>query len=169
LIGDAKNPNPQTSDADSESQSPTGGERKNTASDAVASAVRHVEQIVDHVLLLLRVQRDRAALGFRRTIARIAILSILGIAGIVAIGAATVMVLDGVAGGLRAVLGAPDWLARLVTGAGVLSGFLGITRLVFARRNATILRERREDYGRLQIQHYEKYGKVDVQRDDTAH
>ena len=169
MSGDAKNPDPRSPGAGSEPEPHNHAERSNAAPGAVASAVRHVEQIVDHLLLLLRVQRDRAALGFRRTLLRVAILAILGIAGIVAIGAATVMVLDGVAGGLRALLGAPDWLARFATGAAVLGGFLGIARLLFARRNATILRERREDYGRMQLQHLEKYGPVDVQRDDSSH
>jgi hypothetical protein len=122
----------------------------------ISSAARHAEEILDHVLLLLRVQRDRASLASRRAIERTILVAIIGIACAAAIVAGTVMLLEGIAGALTQVLGGAPWMARLLTGAAVLAGAIAVTRLVFARKSATILRERQQENTRIETQQIER-------------
>jgi len=120
-------------------------------SESLAAAFRHLESTVESALTLLRVRRDRAALSYRRTIARAALVAILVVAGLVAIVAASLEVVGGIVGGLHALLGGAEWAARLLGGAVVIALVLLAVRSAFARQSRRHMEQLEKKYGRTRV------------------
>lgn len=75
-------------------------------------------------LRLAKLRADRAKLALRRTLFLAAMLAIVGLAAAVALGAAAVLLVSGLAGALNALFESRVWVGELAAGAIVLLGAL---------------------------------------------
>lgn len=124
----------------------------------VASAVRHAEEILDHLGLLLMVRRDRAEVRLRRRLAGVLFVLVVVPAAFVAVGYSGWLVIDGLVGGATELFGGRVWLARLVVGLATLTGAGCATWLFVALGGPRKRRERAARYARMRERLVAKYG-----------
>jgi hypothetical protein len=126
-----------------------GEERGPSLADLVENVWLHVQELGDHMRVLVGVRADRAALELWRKALRLSLASVGAVAIATLLIAAALRFVDGLAGGLTALYAGRAWLGDLTAGV-LLIGLLGAGAYAFvARWERNELAKHVEKYERL--------------------
>jgi hypothetical protein len=125
-------------------------------SETLDHAIDDLVEMGEYAKALLAVRRDRAGLRMRRFKAKLALGSTAALAGVAVMITAGVMSVVGIARGLSLVL--PQWLAELVTGAGILAGAVAAVLLALRSAERRDLERKKDEYERRHDEHRARFG-----------
>lgn len=145
----------------------TNGSVRHASGGGFTNAWRHVQETVNQAVLLLTIQKDRAALAYRRTLARTVVIAVAAVAAIVAVIASVLFFVNGVVDSLTVLFDGRDWLARLVGGAGLLTLLAVGLKVGLAIQTAGDFKKQRAKYEDLRNKHRARFGPTAVEPKST--